>query len=118
MELILLILIMVAFSVGNIPQIVSVLKCKTYKEVKVLNLWTYSAVMFGTISMLILLIISKDSLLSIIGQISIFVVFGVLYFSALYKKTKYKKLDWLERHANYPLYPMNSVDDEICDKGE
>ncbi len=70
--------------------IVSVLKAKSRDEVKVLNLWTYAAVMIGTLAMLTQLIFVGAGIFPITSQIVIALVFAILYGSIIYKKCKFR----------------------------
>jgi len=87
-DLVLTLVVAFCFSFGNFPMIVNVLKAKSYNEVKVLNMWTYTAVMVGTLAMLIQLLFAGASLFPIISQITIALVFAILYGSIIYKRCK------------------------------
>lgn len=89
-NLILTLIVSFCFSFGNLPMIISVLKSKSQDEVRVLNLWTYTAVMTGSLVMLILLMYASAGLFPIISQIIIAFVYAILYGSIIYKKCKFR----------------------------
>lgn len=70
--------------------ITSVLKAKSHDEVKVLNLWTYTSVMIGTIVLLVQLVIVGAGLFPIISQSVIASIYAILYGSIVYQKVKFR----------------------------
>ena len=89
-SLILTLTICLCFSIGNFPMITSVLKAKSHDEVKVLNLWTYTSVMIGTIVLLVQLVIVGAGLFPIISQSVIALIYAILYGSIVYQKVKFR----------------------------